>query len=210
MAQRQKRKLDSYEQGDIISSAAMPQTNTTGPSGNTTDYYDDRYPPVVPTPELQELYNTWRQQQELEAHLKAQAQVALGSSDGGSQHLRPHSAVSMSRSPSCASTSHSVTGGIKNMGLSDDKPAKKKQGRQGALNALKKAKAALVRKLSACPSCRSRKVGVSWTAKSALLFVEVMICSHKRTFLVPPPQLSSPRRCLSTIQTNRATGGPEA
>ncbi|KAM7188524.1 hypothetical protein V8F20_010542 [Naviculisporaceae sp. PSN 640] len=143
----------------------MPQTNAAAPGGNNiTNYYDDRYVAIIPTPELQELYNTWRQQQELEAHVKEQAQLAVGSSDGGSQHheyLRPPSAATMSRSPSCASTSNSVTGGMNNMGLSDEKPAKKKQGRQGPLDALGKARAALVRKLHACQNCRSRKVKCS-------------------------------------------------
>lgn len=169
MAHRSKRKFDSYQEGNPTSPAAMAQINIPRASVNTTNYYDDRYVAIVPTIELQRLYNNWRQLEEQEllaAHVEEQAQLAAaGSSHGGGQNpefLRPPSlsATIMSRSPSSASTSNSVTGGMNDMGLSEDKPTKRKQGRQGPLDACGKAKAALVRKLNACPNCRLRKVKV--------------------------------------------------
>ncbi|KAM7213167.1 hypothetical protein V8F06_011461 [Rhypophila decipiens] len=166
MDQRPKRKYDYLQQETTTSPAAMSLANIGGPRRNPI-YYNDNYEPIDPSPELQELYNKWRQleeQEELRVHLLEQAQLASPSSDGGQNDafLRPPSlsATSMSRSPSCASTSASVTGAINNMGLGEEKPTRtrRKQGRQGPLGDVRKARTALLRKLHACQSCHSRKV----------------------------------------------------
>ena len=161
-----KRKYDYYE---TSTSPTMPPSGA-GPSRTYDGSNNDHLEPAVPTPELQELFNKWQQQMAMYAHLQQEAGTAPGDgnhmSDGKNDFLRPPSptatATTMSRSPSCASTSHSVTGAINKMGLGDDKTSgkKRKQGRQGPLEAPGKARTAFIRKLKACDNCRKRKVKV--------------------------------------------------
>ncbi|KAK3331168.1 hypothetical protein B0H66DRAFT_92260 [Apodospora peruviana] len=151
--------VDSYVFNDP-SSAAMSLTTTA--QGSSPG--DGRITPI-PTPELQKLYSHWRQLQEFD-ELQKQGS-GPGSNDGENGFLRPPSpsqATTMSRSPSCASTTNSVTREITNMGISgsEERPqgttTRRKQGRQGPLDSTDKARTAFVRKLRACGKCHRRKV----------------------------------------------------
>lgn len=78
------------------------------------------------------------------------------------QPVSPSQATTASRSPSCASTTHSVTRAINDMGVDGAQPRPKKSRavRHGPLRDTAKLRAALMRKLHACDNCRSRKVKV--------------------------------------------------
>jgi hypothetical protein len=110
----------------------------------------------IPTPETQELYNKMRQREEWDL---------LHAQDEQGDFLQPPSpsqATTMSRSPSCASTTHSVTRGVHDIEIDGDhsRPKKLRAGRHGPLSDSAKYRAALMRKLRACGSCRERKVKV--------------------------------------------------
>ncbi|KAK3367168.1 hypothetical protein B0T24DRAFT_384580 [Lasiosphaeria ovina] len=112
------------------------------------------------TSELQDLYNTMRQvEEELPLMERVDLQNAPGNRDGQNDFLQPPTpSTAMSRSPSCASTTNSVTRALKNVEMDDDRPSKKRAMRHGPLDKYTKARAAFIRKLGACDSCRGRKV----------------------------------------------------
>ncbi|KAK3695622.1 hypothetical protein B0T22DRAFT_344170, partial [Podospora appendiculata] len=155
MSQRSKRKLDSYEE----------------PTFTMPTYAHERQHAQIrpqPTPELQEMYNNIRRMEEaLSLEDRLQLREGPGGNDSpGGELLQPPtpSAPSMSRTPSYASTSHSVTQALNDVGLDDDqsqdRPSNKKRrpGRQGPLDKFTKARTAFMRKLGACDTCRNRKV----------------------------------------------------
>ncbi|KAL2020470.1 hypothetical protein VTK56DRAFT_8355 [Thermocarpiscus australiensis] len=111
----------------------------------------------VPTPETQELYNKWRQEDEKPSLERIEQQ---GESDGFLCPLSPSQATARSRSPSCASTTHSVTHAMNAIGVSGDQlqTSRARSGRHGPLPQAKRLKAALIRKLGACDDCRGRRV----------------------------------------------------
>jgi len=128
----------------------------------------------IPTPALQDKYNKWREMEdhrnkwhEMEDHREQlRLKTGFGSYGGHDDLLSPGSppeSSPMSRTPSCASTTHSINDAMSNADLEDDKSQSKKRrpGRQGPLDPVAKAKTALMRKLGACENCRDRKVKVS-------------------------------------------------
>jgi len=126
--------------------------------------------PPIPTPETQELYNKLRQEEErLTPESLSQMQ------NGPSNLLQPPSpsqATASSPSPSCASTTYSIGHAMDNMRVGDHLRVRK-QGRHGPLSEPKKRRAALMRKLGACPECRGRKVSVR-AARGLFLCVVLM------------------------------------
>lgn len=103
------------------------------------------------------------EQQPLDAHL--QQQNGPGSHDEHADFLRPPTpspsqATTSPGSPSCASTTHSLTRDLDDVDIGADEPRNKKRkaGRSGPLTPLDRAKAAFKRKLGACQECRLRKV----------------------------------------------------
>jgi hypothetical protein len=114
--------------------------------------------PIVPTRETQELYNKWRQEKErLTPESLSQVQ------DVQAGYLLPPSPsqrTTSSRSPSCASTTHSMTQGMDGLEVGNQQRTKKpKPGRQGPLSRVKQLRTNLMRKLGACDDCRERRVG---------------------------------------------------
>ncbi|KAK1758320.1 hypothetical protein QBC47DRAFT_374280 [Echria macrotheca] len=117
----------------------------------------------IPTAETQDLYGAMRR---IEEQLSLSDQLRLRSGPpSGDEHgdfLRPPSpslAPTSPRSPSCPSTTFSLTRGFDDVGLDEEEPrAKRRAVRHGPLDALDRAKAALMRKLGACADCRFRKV----------------------------------------------------
>ncbi len=123
----------------------------------------------VPTAEQQEAYNLMRQIEDEEPQ-PLDARLLLQNASGGSndehadflQPPTPSQATTSPGSPSCASTTHSITRDFDGVDIGSEEPRSKKRrsGRQGPLTRLDRAKAALKRKLGACPECRTRKVTV--------------------------------------------------
>jgi hypothetical protein len=122
----------------------------------------------IPTEETQELYNKWRQVEDRLVTPQALDQLPSGHSTSFLEPPSPSLATSMTRSHSYASTTHSITHAIQDMGVGDQPQLKRRPGRNGPLAEAKKRKAALVRKLGACPNCRERKVQVRRPASDAL------------------------------------------
>jgi hypothetical protein len=124
--------------------------------------------PVTPTPELQELYDELRRaedEQNLCRRLPLQDAEELKGPNALLQPGAHPQATSMSRSPSGASHTSTKHGGIDADAIGDnsrpDTRPKKRAIRRRPLDKVGKAKAALVRKLHACPECKTRKVTVS-------------------------------------------------
>ena len=113
-----------------------------------------------PTPETQELYNTWRRAEE--QLLTARSLDRLPS--GHSNSLEPPSpsqATTMSRTPSYASTTGSIARGVQAMAVNDASPnTKRRRGRNRPLSTVGGPKTALIRKLGACIECAQRRVKV--------------------------------------------------
>lgn len=128
--------------------------------------------PVTPTPEIQELYDELRiaeGEQEQHSRLSVRTSREMDNNAGTSLQLGGLSqGMIMSRSPSSASQASQSTkhgsAGIDDAGedpRQDAQPKKRRAVRRRALGKVEKARAALVRKLGACPECRTRKVSVS-------------------------------------------------
>lgn len=122
--------------------------------------------PIIPTPELQSLYDELRKAiDEQKLHRGITSQVGENSTDS-KVSLQPGTllqATTMSRSPSSASqtsTRHGITDEF-GEGSRPDTRARRRAVRRRPLDKVGKAKAALVRKLHACPECKYRKVTVS-------------------------------------------------
>ncbi|KAK0725771.1 hypothetical protein B0H67DRAFT_140387 [Lasiosphaeris hirsuta] len=117
---------------------------------------------VPQTPEIQELYNKMRR---IEERLTFRDALELQNGQGGNDsHLRPpetpSQATSMSRTHSHVSTTRSITRDLDEADIDEQQsPAPKKRAiRKGHLSPFKKARAAFMRKIGACPECRARKV----------------------------------------------------
>lgn len=132
--------------------------------------------PVGPTPELQELYDELRRaedEERLRVRLPLQVSEQVNSPKALLQPGALPQGTIMSRSTSDASlasksttstksTKHGGTN-VDDLGndLRRDARPRKRAIRRRPLDKVEKARAALVRKLHACPQCRSRKVTVS-------------------------------------------------
>ncbi|KAK3364463.1 hypothetical protein B0T25DRAFT_443540, partial [Lasiosphaeria hispida] len=117
---------------------------------------------ILPTADIQELYNDMRR---IEERLTFDAALELQNGQGGNdRHLRPpetpSQATSMSRTHSHVSTAHSIIEGLDEVAIDEQQsPAPKKRAvRTGHLSPFKKARAAFTRKIGACVGCRARKV----------------------------------------------------
>jgi hypothetical protein len=121
-----------------------------------------------PTMETQELYDKVRRIQdgtEPDDHLQYR-NIITGlcdePMDTGFLPLPTHSRSPTSPSPSCASTTYSIRQAMGGAELEEDRPQKKRRAmRQGPLDPLDRAQAALMRKIGACSDCKARKVKVS-------------------------------------------------
>ncbi|KAL2198832.1 hypothetical protein P885DRAFT_33180 [Corynascus similis CBS 632.67] len=126
--------------------------------------------PVEPTEETQELYNKWKQLEEQMLTVESLSQVQ----DDGTGFLCPPSpsqVTTSSRARSHASTTHSITQGLGEVNMGDQqRVGKRKRGRHGPLTKVGRAKAALMRKVGACESCRER--GVACNHANFVLFEE--------------------------------------
>lgn len=128
----------------------------------------DGGPQSVPTPETQELYNLMRQREEELSELtlsdRLQIQNGTGSNDEHADLLRPPTpsqGPTSPRSPSCASTTHSLSRALDDVEIDDEEPSKKRRAiRHGPLEPLKRARAAFMRKVGACQECKTRRVKV--------------------------------------------------
>ncbi|KAK3298127.1 uncharacterized protein B0H64DRAFT_65540 [Chaetomium fimeti] len=112
-------------------------------------------PPVVPTPETQDLYNKWRQA--YEETLNEESLRNVQNLHGAHLQLPSSSQTTTSRSPSNASTTYSVSQAMDGMNVGD-LPQKQKPGRRGPLTGVQQLRANLMRKLGACADCRARRV----------------------------------------------------
>ncbi|KAK4682996.1 hypothetical protein QC764_121150 [Podospora pseudoanserina] len=119
-------------------------------------------PRPTPSEETQALYDIW-QQAEREVNLADLRRLNEPPTFVGHDEflLSPSQATSRSRSPSCASTTHSVTKAMNGVDLNQQgsKSKKKRATRTKPLSKPAKAKAAFIRKLGACEDCRKRRVG---------------------------------------------------
>ncbi|OIW30678.1 hypothetical protein CONLIGDRAFT_668624 [Coniochaeta ligniaria NRRL 30616] len=137
---------------------APPNSNHSGSPDQST-----RLLPVMPTSELQTLYDELRRaEDELELSRRTTPHAAENSNDPDAL-LQPGTlpqATTMSRSPSSASHTSTKHGGTDGFGEGSrpDTRTKQRAKRRRPLDKVGKAKAALVRKLHACPGCKSRKV----------------------------------------------------
>jgi hypothetical protein len=112
----------------------------------------------IPTPETQELYNKMRREEE-----KLTEESLEQVQEGPPSHLQlPLSSQVTVSSPSLshASTTHSISQAMNDMGVAGDPPGPRGQrpGRHGPLSEKKKARTHLMRKLGACNECRERRV----------------------------------------------------
>ncbi|KAK4039577.1 hypothetical protein C8A01DRAFT_16467 [Parachaetomium inaequale] len=141
-----KRKYNSYQEPSGTMPPQAPNRRV-APQG-----------PVIPTHETQELYNKWREEEErLTPESLSQVQDVYA---GYLLPPSPSQATTSSRSPSYASTTHSMTQAMDDLEVGDQQRAKKsKPGRQGPLSRVKQLKTNLMRKLRACDDCRERRVG---------------------------------------------------
>jgi hypothetical protein len=140
MAHPSKRK---FEPDDDIPDYAVLRGTGRGDDGSRS----------VPTAETQTLYDELRM---IEEGLDMVDRL---------QYLQPppHSPAPPSpRSPSCASTTHSLTRAFDDVAIEEEEPQNKKRKamRRGPLDNVKRARAALMRKLGACAECKARRVGV--------------------------------------------------
>lgn len=119
----------------------------------------------IPTPDTQELYDAMRR---IEDDLNFGDHLAL--MDGTESHdgrhgdgLRIPSPSLAPTSPSCASTTASISRSFDDFDLNDhDHHSKERRAvRHGPLGALERAQAALMRRIGACPECKIRKVKVN-------------------------------------------------
>ncbi|KAK3372050.1 hypothetical protein B0H63DRAFT_526910 [Podospora didyma] len=156
MPQRPKRKRDSTQDSPAV---VMSSLQIPGSGQNEKTFRP------TPTPETQDLYNKYRMLEDTPSLDDIQRlQEGLGNNDRHGDHLQPPTpsqATPMSRSPSCASTTYSVSHAMNNVDIGDDGvrgPKKRRAVRHGPLDERAKARAALLRKLGACESCRERKV----------------------------------------------------
>jgi len=117
----------------------------------------------VPTPETQDLYNKFREEEERQPTLTSESlqQIQPGTT-GFLQPPSPSQPSVSSPSPSHHSATHSISRDMGGMGLDEQTRARpnRRPGRNGPLSELKKRKTALMRKLGACDECRERRVGV--------------------------------------------------
>ncbi|GAB1312388.1 hypothetical protein MFIFM68171_02598 [Madurella fahalii] len=169
MPRHPKRKFGLYQEP----SGTMPAQSSNRPLSS-------HRPRPIPTPETQELYNKMRQQEEWDLLRRQNEQ------SGFLQPVSPSQATTASRSPSCASTTQSVTQAMNDMGVDGDQPRPKKARavRHGPLPDAAKLRAALMRKLHACESCRGRKVKCS---HFDLRLFEDEYQKSKGTQTQPPP-----------------------
>jgi len=121
-----------------------------------------------PTMETQELYDKVRRIQdgtEPDDHLQYRHIIPGLCSEPMDTEFLPlpsHSRSPTSPSPSCASTTYSLTQAMSGAGLDEDRPRKKQRAKRGGpLDPLDRAQAALMRKIGACSDCKLRKVKVS-------------------------------------------------
>jgi len=153
MPSRPKRKFESDE-------------GPAGHAGSRPARRGDEGSRSVPTPETQDLYDSIRRIEEgLPLATRLQLQDGPVVNDEHAAYLQPppHSQAPTSpRSPSCASTTHSLTRAFDDVAIEDEEHQNKKRRamRHGPLDGLKRARAALMRKLGACPDCKARRVGV--------------------------------------------------
>jgi hypothetical protein len=132
-----------------------------GPAGLTG--YGKRLLPVIPTRELQELYDEFRRVREEHDFKTSLALQANQDPNGQLDLLRPRTpsqATTMSRSPSGTSCKSAKAGDSESAELPETRP-KRRAMRRGPLGKVEKARAAFYRKLGACQECRGRKVKVS-------------------------------------------------
>jgi hypothetical protein len=121
---------------------------------------------VTPTPELQGLYDELRRAEEEAELSRLHSPSSTGKPTGSAALLQPESlAQAMSRSPSSAS--YNSTGQCStdaddlDDGCHSETRTKRRAIRRQPLDKVRKARAALVRKLGACTKCRARRVSVS-------------------------------------------------
>ncbi|KAK0633768.1 hypothetical protein B0T14DRAFT_491884 [Immersiella caudata] len=115
----------------------------------------------IPTPETQTLYDDLRM---IEDGLDMADRLQLQNGRDHAPYLQPppHSPAPPSpRSPSCASTTHSLTRAFDDVAIEEEEPQNKRRKamRRGPLDNVKRARAALMRKLGACAECKARRVG---------------------------------------------------
>lgn len=127
----------------------------------------DRRWAVTPTPELQELYDKYREAEDgldLSDRLVLQAGQASDDTNAPLRLETLSQGTMMSRSPSCASHhSANLSGPDANDNRETshlDARPKGRAKRHGPLSETKRLRAAFIRKLGACLQCRSRKVSV--------------------------------------------------
>ncbi|KAK4177551.1 hypothetical protein QBC36DRAFT_345354 [Triangularia setosa] len=154
-------------------------------------------PRPTPSEETQELYNIW-QQAEREVNLEDLRRLNEPPTFvDHDEFLSPSQATSRSRSPSCASTTHSVTNAMNSVHLNQkgSKPRKKRATRTKPLSKPAKAKAAFIRKLGACEDCRKRRVGCTREHWDLHLFEQAWRDTYgplpveQELTPVPPPDL---------------------
>ncbi|KAK4443709.1 hypothetical protein QBC34DRAFT_386024 [Podospora aff. communis PSN243] len=172
---------------------AHPSKRKFEPDDDTTDYVvsrgtgrGDEGSRAVPTAETQTLYDELRM---IEEGLDMVDRL---------QYLQPppHSPAPPSpRSPSCASTTHSLTRAFDDVAIEEEEPQNKKRKamRRGPLDNVKRARAALMRKLGACVECKARRVGCNHFDRS--LFEQAYQRRKRRelgTPVSPPPRAAPP------------------
>ncbi|KAK3311526.1 uncharacterized protein B0T15DRAFT_79039 [Chaetomium strumarium] len=136
-----------------------PRNESSGAMASLTSDRTGALSRPVPTPETQDLYNRWREEEE-KLTPESLEQVPEGASD----FLQlPSASTGRASSPSRShgSTAPSISQAMSGMQLDRDRSPVKKtaSGRHGPLPKKKQLKAALMRKLKACDDCRKRRVG---------------------------------------------------